>query len=109
MKTIKLPKGEWTFDPDDPDKKLGEGAFGAVYEGYSDDHGPIAVKCLNIDPAFAKRELDIAAELSGRTLKHVIPILDSGQDSESGNLYIVMEKGDMSLDDVLGFQLQEPD
>jgi serine/threonine-protein kinase len=101
MKTIKLAKGEWAYDPA---KQLGNaGGFGAVYEGHSDEYGPLAVKRLHITAAdAAHREMRIAADLSDRALKNVIPIFDAGEDAMTGEYYVVMPKADRSLQSDIG-------
>jgi len=98
MPQVRLAKGEWTYDTGD---QLGaEGGFGVVYGGMSEAHGPIAVKRLKREAApHAHRELRIAQELAGRDLRHVIPILDSGQDAESDCQFVVMPRADKSLQD----------
>jgi serine/threonine-protein kinase len=97
---IKLPKGVWTYDTKKP---LGRpGGFGAVFSGTGSSNEPVAIKKLHISAVdAAHRELKIAAELASRSLKHVMPILDAGQDAESDGYYIVMPVGERSLQDVL--------
>ncbi len=42
MITIKLHRGKWQYDPDNP---LGPpGGFGAVFAGQSDEHPDLAIK-----------------------------------------------------------------
>ncbi|HYN16437.1 MAG TPA: protein kinase [Terriglobales bacterium] len=96
MQRIALTKGEWFYDPSKP---LGRpGGFGAVYEGVSEVHGALAVKRLHLtaDDA-AHREMRIASDLSGRNLNYVIPVLDAGQDADSGAYFVVMPKAEKSL------------
>src|SRR5436190_24035286 len=97
---IKLLKGVWTYDTKKP---LGRpGGFGAVFSGTASSGEPVAVKRLHISAVdAAHRELKIAGELADRLLKHVMPILDAGQDAESDGYYIVMPVGERSLQDVL--------
>ena len=81
METIKLPRGEWQYDPGAPVGKAG--GFGEVFRG-SGSEGEVAIKRLKLTAAqAAHRELDIAKSLGGRTLQHVVPILDSGQDANN--------------------------
>lgn len=89
MITITLPNGTWEYDPND---LLGPaGGFGAVYAGKSLDGNEVAVKKIHPHIASAAhRELQIAHELVQSTHEHVIPILDAGQDSDSGDLFVVM-------------------
>ena len=97
---VKLANGVWTYDSARP---LGRpGGFGAVYVGTSASNDPVAVKKLHIEASdAAHRELKIAAELASRTLAHVMPVLDAGQDSESEGYYIVMPIAKSSLQDLL--------
>lgn len=98
MIKIKLPRGEWRYDPDTP---LGpEGGFGVVFAGLDKDNNPVAVKKIKLEAKeAAHRELDIADELSGCEFSHVIPVLDSGQDAESESYFVVMPRAEMSLQD----------
>jgi len=95
--TIRLNSGEWAFDEASP---LGRsGGFGAVFNGRG-PKGSVAVKRLHLSAAdAAHRELSIAAELAGRPLAHVVPILDYGQDAVSDRYYIVMPLCEGSLQD----------
>lgn len=89
MITITLPNGPWEYDPN---ALLGPaGGFGAVYAGKSPDGDDVAVKKIHPHIASAAhRELRIAHELVRSTHEHVISILDAGQDSDSGDLFVVM-------------------
>ena len=98
-KIIKLPTGQWTFDDSQP---LGRaGGFGEVFRGRGKP-GNVAVKRLKLtaDEA-AHRELKIADDLSRRALKHVVPVLDAGQDADSDRYYVVMPVCDQNLQDVI--------
>ena len=98
MEKIKLPKGEWFYDPNKP---LGpEGGFGIVYEGKSAANQPLAVKRLKIEASeAAHRELRIAQELGRHDFKNIIPCFDAGQDAESNYYFVVMAKAEKSLQD----------
>jgi serine/threonine-protein kinase len=98
MKKIKLPNGEWFYDPKKP---LGpEGGFGIVYEGKTATNQPLAVKRLKIEAnEAAHRELRIAQELGRQDFKNVIPCFDAGQDAESDYYFVVMAKAEKSLQD----------
>ena len=100
MKEIKLPRGVWVYDET---RQLGpRGGFGVVFAGVSEEHGQIAVKRLHVEASeAAHRELRVADELSNRDLVHVMPVLDSGQDAESGGYFVVMPKAEESLKDKL--------
>lgn len=96
MQTITLPRGIWVYDPTKP---LGTpGGFGAVYAGFSNEHGELAVKRLHISANdAAHREMRIATDLAGRKLANVIPVLDAGEDADSGAYFVVMPKAEKSL------------
>jgi eukaryotic-like serine/threonine-protein kinase len=96
MKKIKLPKGEWFYDPDKP---LGpEGGFGIVYEGISAENQPLAVKRPKIEAnEAAHRELRIALELGRHNFKNIIHCFDAGQDAESNFYFVVMARAEKSL------------
>jgi serine/threonine-protein kinase len=101
MTTIRLPRGQWSFDEG---SRLGAaGGFGEVFAGSGPDGAPIAVKRLHLtaDQA-AHRELRIADHLITRTLTHVIPILDAGQDAESDRYFVVMARAEKSLQQAVG-------
>lgn len=96
MEEIRLERGRWKFDPSD---QLGpEGGFGAVFRGENDEGESVAVKRLKLtaDEA-AHRELEIATKLSSHSFKNILPVFDSGQDSESGRYFIVMPEAELSL------------
>ena len=94
METIHLPNGSWSYDPQ---VVLGEGGFGKVFGGTSDEHGSIAVKALT--SLRDQRELQIAKELSRRDLRFVLPVLDCGLDADGTINYIVMPRADHCLAD----------
>jgi len=98
MIKIKLNHGVWEYDLNNPIGK--EGGFGIVYVGKSERHENLAVKKLKINAKeAAHRELEIAEELSGRELEHVISIYDSGLDAESDSYFIIMDRAEKSLQD----------
>ena len=99
MQTIRLERGEWSFDESEP---LGPaGGFGEVFRG-SGPAGTVAVKRLKLSAGAAShREMKIGAALADRTLEHVVPILDFGQDAESDRYFLVMPLCDYSLQDRL--------
>lgn len=96
MIEIRLPRGEWKYDPN---ARLGQaGGFGAVFEGFGENYGAVAIKKLHIRASdAAHRELQIADVLVTRQLKHVVPILDAGMDSESDSYFVVMSRAEKSL------------
>lgn len=96
MKTIRLDIGKWKYDPK---KQLGpEGSFGVVYVGTGEGDGQVAIKKLKISAReAAHRELKIARELSGRRLKNIIPVFDSGLDADSECYFVVMSLAEKSL------------
>lgn len=98
METITLSRGTWTFDSG---KQLGvEGGFGAVFEGHSPSGEPVAIKRLKISSDEAEhRELRMAEALMDRSLPHVMPVLDSGLDKNSGRYFVVMPRAERSLHD----------
>lgn len=100
MNRIRLAKGVWTYQSDKP---LGRpGGFGAVFLGNDEEGHSVAVKRLHLDAgAAAHRELTVAADLAGRQARHVMPILDAGQDAESDGYFIVMPVAERSLQDTL--------
>ena len=99
-KDIRLQAKRWTFDESRP---LGlPGGFGEVFRG-SGDEGDVAVKRLNLSAdAAAHRELRLGSALAERDLKHVVPILDYGQDADSDRYFLVMPICDFSLQDQIG-------
>lgn len=100
MIEIQLNNTSWSYDPD---RQLGEtGGFGAVFEGQSDDGAAVAIKRLHVDATeAASRELRIAEVLAEAGHEHVMPILDSGLDQQSGRYFIVMPVAEYSLQDAL--------
>jgi serine/threonine protein kinase len=96
MNKIALSRGVWLYDPA---KQLGQaGGFGAVFEGFSNEYGPLAVKRLHLSANdAAHREMSIATDLRDRILTHVIPVLDAGEDADSGAYFVVMPRADRSL------------
>lgn len=99
MITIQLPNGEWGYDPGAP---LGPaGGFGEVFLG-TGPNGEVAIKKLHSHVAdSAHRELEIVEALFGRTLTHVMPILDAGSDEDTGEYFIVMPKAEKSLQEAI--------
>src|SRR3989338_6870953 len=95
MKTIKLPTGTFEYDPAKP---LGRpGGFGQVFAGRTASGDEVAIKKLHVSAAdAAHRELRIADELKGRSFDHVIPYIDSGEDADSGDYFVVMVKAEKS-------------
>jgi serine/threonine protein kinase len=94
MKIITLPNGIWQFDPS---FQLGpRGGFGAVFAGFSEKMGEVAIKEIALE---AHREIRIADELFNRSYQNVIPIYDAGQDVETGMNYLVMARAEKSLQD----------
>jgi serine/threonine-protein kinase len=96
MTTIKLPTGIFEYDVSKP---LGKrGGFGQVFLGITQIGEEVAVKKLHVSAASAgHRELQIAAELRGRTFEHVIAFIDSGEDADTGDYFVVMPKAESSL------------
>lgn len=99
MPTIRLEKGEWTFNETD---QLGPpGGFGEVFRGEGDGK-PVAVKRLKLSAGAAShREMAIGSALAQRDHAHVVPIFDYGQDAESDRYYLVMPVCDHSIQDFL--------
>lgn len=95
IRKIRLPQGQWTYDDT---KRLGvPGGFGEVFLG-AGSGGEVAIKRLKLTAeAAAHREMDIARDLFGKTFSHVVPVLDAGQDAESGGYFLVMPVCDGSL------------
>lgn len=100
MQTIKLPRGEYQFDPNG---QIGRrGGFGAVYSGTAPGFGPLAIKRLHVSAQdAAHRELRLAEDLVERQFENVIPILDAGQDADSDHYFVVMPRADRSLQDAV--------
>jgi len=100
MIEIHLPRNTWYYDPE---KQLGpEGGFGAVFYGEDEDGNKVAIKKLKVDANEAgHRELRLADDLAKKDFNNIIPVYDSGQDSESDNYYIVMALAEKSLQDDL--------
>jgi len=100
---IRLPRGQWHFDPKRP---LGApGGFGTVFLGASEAGEPVAVKRLHLNAeAAAHRELRMAEELAGKEYRHVMPILDAGQDAQTDRYFVVMPVASSSLQDELSQQ-----
>ncbi len=95
MISIKLPNGVYTYDPNHP---LGRGGFGQVYLGEGTDGVQVAVKKLNVSAVpLAHRELRVAEEFRGKLFKHVVEFLDSGEDADSGEIFVVMPLAEYSL------------
>jgi serine/threonine-protein kinase len=97
---IRLPRGEWFYDPVRP---LGPpGGFGEVFEGKDHAGQPVAVKRLKVSAGeAAHRELKIADELAGKSFEQVLAVFDSGEDSERGGYFVVMPRAEQSLADRL--------
>jgi eukaryotic-like serine/threonine-protein kinase len=100
---VKLPRGEWYFDDA---RQLGPaGGFGSVYEGQDAGGRALAVKRLHLSATdAAHRELTIADELATRTFDYVLPVLDAGQDPDTGSYFLVMPRADQSLKQYLRAQ-----
>jgi serine/threonine protein kinase len=96
MNEIRLEKQSWLFDESD---LIGpEGGFGAVFSGLSPDGQKVAVKRLKVDAEIsAHRELRIASQLAGKSMKHIVPIFDSGEDADTGRYFVVMALAEKSL------------
>ncbi|MCH9026675.1 MAG: serine/threonine protein kinase [Proteobacteria bacterium] len=99
MQTIKLIHEIWEIDTK---KALGSpGGFGEVFLGKGSS-GEVAIKQLKLTATqAAHRELQIGQSLFERSLQHVVPILDYGQDADSDRYYIVMPVCDRSLQDYI--------
>ena len=99
-KSIELSAGSWLYDENRP---LGpRGGFGQVFLGWSSEDMEVAVKRLHASAeSAAHRELRIAEDLVVGEFDHVMPFLDAGCDVSSGGYYIVMDKADESLQDLL--------
>src|SRR6185437_8270729 len=96
MEQIALPRGVWFYDPTSP---LGdEGGFGTVYAGKANGYGDLAIKRLLLSASgVAHREMQIANDLAGRPLNHVINVFDAGEDADSAVYFVVMPRADKSL------------
>jgi serine/threonine-protein kinase len=97
--TIKLERGTWTLDDS---QRLGPpGGFGEVFRGTGPE-GDVAIKRLKLTAdAAAHREMKISKVLAGRTLEHVVPVRDFGQDADTDRYYLVMPVCDYSLQDAI--------
>jgi serine/threonine-protein kinase len=100
METIRLPTGTFEYDPN---SRLGKpGGFGEVFLGKSSNGEEVAVKKLKLSAAdAAHRELRIADEMKGRSFEHVVPFIDSGEDTDTGRYFVVMPKAEGNLDSML--------
>jgi serine/threonine protein kinase len=100
MPKIKLPSGVFEYDPRKP---LGKrGGFGQVFLGKAASGKVVAIKKLHVSAAdAAHRELRIADELKGRSFEHVIPFIDSGEDPDTGEYFLVMPRAGRSLQDAV--------
>ena len=97
MKVIKLLSGVFEYDPFQPLGRVG--GFGQVFAGRTKSGTEVAIKKLNVSAVFAHRELRIADELKGLTLEHVLPVIDAGEDADSGDYFVVMPRADRTLQD----------
>ncbi len=108
FRTIKLPSGDWRYNPE---RTIGSpGGFATVFEGYGIDGSAVAVKRFASDKIqYSKREIEIARELTSASLKHVMRVLDAGADAISLKNYMVMPRAERSLADYLArkFRLGE--
>lgn len=97
MVKIRLSRKIWYYDPN---KQLGKGGFGAVFYGEDEDKNKYAIKKLKVDAnETGHRELRIADDFADKVFDNIIPVYDSGQDSESDNYYIIMALAEKSLQD----------
>lgn len=105
MQQIRLNKSEWYFDEG---QRLGApGGFGDVFLGQTSDGKQVAVKRLQLTAGqAAHRELQIGKNISNRTFRNVVPVLDYGQDSQSDRYFIVMPVCDESLQDRMRGDIQ---
>lgn len=96
---IKLERAAWRLNES---KRLGpKGGFGEVFEG-NGPNGCVAIKRLNISAAaVAHRELSIGKAVASKTLDHIVPVLDYGQDADSDRYFLVMPICEESLQDKL--------
>lgn len=96
--SIHLPRGEWSFD--DAQRLGSPGGFGEVFAGSDAKGTPLAVKRLKVTAAqAAHRELTIAEELARKKYQHILAPIDSGQDANTGEYFLVMPRADKSLAD----------
>jgi serine/threonine-protein kinase len=97
VRIIRLPGGKWEYDDS---RSLGKGGgFGDVFHGHGAD-GDVAIKRLKLNAnRAAHRELIIGKELMQRSLSHIVPIIDAGQDSESDQYFLIMPVCEFSLQD----------
>jgi serine/threonine-protein kinase len=107
---IRLERTNWALDPQ---TRLGApGGFGEVFDGLSGTGEAVAIKRLRLEASeAAHREFRVASELIDRELRHVMPVLDYGLDSESDRYFLVMPRAQGSLADHLGASgiLPEPE
>ncbi len=92
-----------------PDRPLGQGGFGQVFEATTVDGLPLAVKRVELrrqstarwyaDARGAERELQVAARLAQDTRENVLPLLDELMTEDA--LLLVMPRADHSLADLL--------
>jgi serine/threonine protein kinase len=96
MRKIQLTHEVWEIDES---TVLGApGGFGRVHPGTDSSGRRVAIKVLNEGVGDASlRELEFAKAYAGRKTRHVIPILDSGVDSNLGQSCIVMARADGNL------------
>jgi serine/threonine protein kinase len=98
--TIQLPRSSYRYDPS---QSLGpRGGFGQVFLGETFAGEAVAVKKLDILPEDGgHRELAIVDELAGKSFDHVIPFFDGGEDAGGGGYFVVMARGERSLEQVI--------
>lgn len=95
---IRLQHGVWSYDDSEAALLGPPGGFGSVYKGWDGKGLEVAVKRLHLNAQhMAHRELKIADQLIKRDLKHVVSVLDYGQDALSDGYFIVMPRCDKSL------------
>jgi len=87
MVKIKLPTAVFEYDASRP---LGRpGGFGQVFLGRTHSGDEVAVKKLHVSGTGpGHRELEIAAELGGRSFEHVMPFIDAGEDADTGEYFL---------------------